>query len=116
MPGDFVKVARSDDLADGQMTLVTVGNQDILLARINGNFFAIGNWCPHALGQLDQGELIGFEVECPLHSGRFDVRTGEPTCEPADVPVASFAVRVEGQDVLVGPATDSTPEQQKGTL
>ena len=52
---------------------------------------------------LDQGTLVGIEVECPLHEGRFDLRTGQDTNPPADEPVAAFAVRVEGDDVLVGP-------------
>lgn len=99
----YSKVATVGELEDGEMMLVLAEDQDILLARINGEYFAIDNWCSHTAGMLDQGVLVDYEVECPLHEGRFDLRTGQVTNPPADEPVASFAVRVEGDDILVGP-------------
>ena len=100
---EFTKVATVDELNEGEMMLVVAEDQDILLAKINGEFHAIDNWCSHTAGMLDQGTLVGYEVECPLHEGRFDLRTGLDTNPPAEEPVAAFAVRVEGDDVLVGP-------------
>ena len=103
MLGEFVKVAKVGDLADGDMMLVTPNNEEVLLARVNGEYFAVDNWCTHTGGMLDQGELFEYEIECPIHEGRFDVRTGEPTQFPAEEPVTSYAVRIEGDDILVGP-------------
>jgi nitrite reductase/ring-hydroxylating ferredoxin subunit len=54
------------------------------------------------VGYLEDGELVGFEVFCPLHAGAFDVRTGAPTRLPATVPLACYPIEIEGDDVLVG--------------
>lgn len=102
----FVKVAGADELADGEMMAVDAGGEEVLLARVAGKFYAIGNICTHAAAWLDQGELFPakLEVQCPLHSGRFDLRTGEATQAPAMDPVDIYEVRIEGPDVLVGPS------------
>ena len=106
--GRIIAVANPDDervgdLADGEMVQVHAEGEDILLARVGDEFFAIDNWCTHRDGMLDEGELDGYQVECPLHTGRFDVRTGAPTAAPATRPVRAFAVHREDDDILVGP-------------
>jgi nitrite reductase/ring-hydroxylating ferredoxin subunit len=105
MLSKFTKVATTSDLADGQMMAVDAEGEEILLARIGDNYYAINNICSHAAAWLDQGDLLPStcEVQCPLHEGRFDLRTGEPTNEPADTPVEAYTVKVEGTDILVGP-------------
>ena len=102
---EFVKVASVGDLEDNQMILVNPGSEDILLARVNGEYFAIDDWCTHAAGMLHQGFLHpeNCEVECPIHEGHFDLRTGEATMLPAEDPEQAYAVRIEGDDILVGP-------------
>ena len=102
---EFVKVASVGDLEDNQMMIVNPGSEDILLARVNGDYFAIDDWCTHAAGMLHQGYIHpkNYEVECPIHEGHFDLRTGEATMLPAEDPTQAYAVRVEGDDILVGP-------------
>lgn len=102
---DFVKAARVEDIPEGQMKGVEVEGEEILLAHIGGEFFAIGNVCTHFYTNLSDGWLNAEEywVQCPLHESCFDLRTGEVTDPPADRPVAAYAVRVDGEDVLVGP-------------
>lgn len=85
------------------MLLVTVAGKDIILARVGGEYFAIDSVCTHALGYLDQGSLEGCEIVCPLHSGRFDVRTGAALWGPVVDPLTTYRVRVEGAAILVGP-------------
>jgi len=103
MPSAFVPVASVGDLADGALMLVTLDGEEILLARVGDEYFAVDALCTHAYGMLDQGDLVGHEVRCPFHAGRFDVRTGRATCPPAVRPVATYAVEVRGGDILVGP-------------
>ncbi len=102
--GTFVKVAKTRDLAEGGMVAVTVGDAEVLLARVQGRYYAISNVCSHADAWLDQGDLrpATWEVQCPLHQGRFDLRTGKPTAGPPNQPVRVYDVRVEGEDILVG--------------
>ena len=78
---DFAKVATTSDLEDGEIMLVQVGEERILLSKAEGD-----------------------EVECPWHGSKFNLRTGEATEAPATVALQRYAVRVEGDDILVGPA------------
>lgn len=99
----FVNVAAVGDLPDGAMTLVTAEGEDIVLVRVGTEYFAVAAICSHAFGWLDEGTLHGHEIQCPIHEGRFDVRTGQPTREPAEDPIASYTVRLDGEQILVGP-------------
>ena len=103
MATEFVKVASKGDLGPGEMKQVTVSGEEICLVNLDGEYLAIGNVCTHVGGSLHEGMLEGDEVECPLHGSRFNARTGEVAMPPAAEPVKAFAVRVEGDDVLVGP-------------
>ena len=100
---EFVKVAQVTDIAPGYGRLVQVEGRFIALFNCAGTFYAIDDTCTHAEASLSEGFLEGTTVECPLHGARFDLRTGEAIWSPAFVPVATYAVRVEGTDVLVDP-------------
>jgi naphthalene 1,2-dioxygenase system ferredoxin subunit len=102
-PAEFVAVARVGDLADGAMTVVTVGGEEVLLARVGDEYFAVSAICTHTWGLLDQGTLYGCEVQCPLHTGRFDLRTGKATQLPALKPLPVYTVQVQDATILVGP-------------
>ena len=101
---EFVTVAKTSDLDKGEMMQVDVGDEQILLSNVDGTFYAVNDVCTHAEGSLSDGYLEGVEVECPLHGSRFDVKTGEVLSEPAADPVERYTVRVEGDDILIGPA------------
>jgi 3-phenylpropionate/trans-cinnamate dioxygenase ferredoxin subunit len=98
---EFVKVAQVSDVPVGEGKLVRVGDQFVALYNCDGTFYATDDNCSHAEASLSEGFLQGCEIECPLHGGRFDVRTGKATWSPAFVPVATYAVQVDGDDVLV---------------
>ena len=100
----FVKVAQIDDLSPGEMMMVEVGDGRILLANVEGNVHAIDDICSHAYASLSEGDLNGQEVECPLHGSAFDLASGEAMTPPADESVKVYEVRIDGQDILVGPA------------
>jgi nitrite reductase/ring-hydroxylating ferredoxin subunit len=102
----FVRVATLSGLSDPALSVVTVEGEDILLVRMGDSVYAVGNECTHEWIWLDDGILHAesCEIECPMHEGRFDLRTGEATHEPCEKPLPSYPVRVEGDDVLVGVA------------
>ena len=97
----FVNVGKLLSVAPGTLMVYEVGDREIAVCNADGEIYAIDNVCTHDGGSLDQGELIGCEVECPRHGARFDVRSGDVTVEPAVLPVDTFAVMVEGDDILV---------------
>ncbi len=105
MLAKFVEAAKKSQVPEGTMLSVKLGEDEILLACVDGNYYAINNICSHQGGWLDQGELLkeSCEVMCPLHDGGFDLKTGEPTSEPCKLPVAVYGVRVEGDAILIGP-------------
>lgn len=100
----FVKVAKTHELIEGSMLAVLAEDTEILLAQVQGQYYAINNVCSHADAWLHQGELrpATWEVQCPLHQGCFDLRTGHATAWPSSQPVEVYIVRVEGEDILVG--------------
>jgi 3-phenylpropionate/trans-cinnamate dioxygenase ferredoxin component len=98
---DFVKVAKTDELGPGQSKLVDVKGKRIALFNIDGEFFAIDDMCTHEEASLAEGEISGYEVTCPLHGAKFDIRSGEVLGPPAYDDVASYPVRISGSDIEV---------------
>jgi 3-phenylpropionate/trans-cinnamate dioxygenase ferredoxin subunit len=101
MAEEFVIIANVDDLPSGRMSCVEVEGRRLLLANVDGTFYATDDTCTHEDASLSSGSLHGDYVKCPLHGSRFSLRTGEPVEEPADEPVNCYPVRVEGDSVLV---------------
>ncbi len=86
--------------AEGTVMEAEADGVAVCLARICGELSAVDNWCPHRRGPLGQGWVEGNAVVCPWHSWTFDMRTGEAEF-PVSERVAVFALRVEGEDVLI---------------
>lgn len=101
MSGDFVKVDESREIGMSSMKGVEVDGEKICVINTEGNYYAIGNVCTHVGGPLDEGTLEGFEVECPWHGSKFDIRTGEPTKPPAARAVPKYEVKIDGDNILV---------------
>ena len=103
MPQEYVKVAQTGDIAPGKIKAVRVGDEEILVANVGGNYHAVSDTCTHAYASLSEGDLDGEEVECPLHGSIFNVVTGSVDTPPASEALTVYSVRVEGDDILVGP-------------
>ena len=97
----LVTVAQDHEIAEGSVKVVEAGGRRIALCKYNGSVYAIDDVCTHDRGPLDQGELIGEEIECPRHGARFDVTTGRATRLPAIQPVRTYPVRVENGAIVV---------------
>lgn len=80
---------------------VNVDGVDIMLCNVDGMFYAIEDVCTHDGGQLDQGTLEGHCIICPRHGATFDVITGDALTLPAVVPVQTYKLRVDGDDILL---------------
>jgi len=97
----WLTVAREGEVGPGTVKVLAAGGRPLALCNVDGQYYVIDDVCTHDGGPLDQGELDGCEIECPRHGGRFDVLTGRATCFPAVMPVQTFPVKVEGEDILV---------------
>ena len=97
----FVRAcALSEVPADGVIG-VEVAGEPVAVARTGGEVFALRDVCSHAEVALSEGEVYDHTVECWLHGSCFDLRTGNPTGPPATEPVATYSVKIEGDDVYV---------------
>ncbi len=94
-------VAKTSDLSPGEVMYVEVGNDPVALINLEGEFFAINDLCTHQDASLSDGEIIGDEIECPLHGGAFEIRTGLPANFPVVVPVETYEVKIDGETVFV---------------
>ena len=99
----FIKVAQVSELRTGEMMAVTLGDDQVLLTNIDGNFHAIDDVCSHAYACLSDGDINGEETACPRHGGSFNAITGMPMNPPAEESLRVFQVKVEGDDVFVAP-------------
>jgi ferredoxin-NADP reductase/nitrite reductase/ring-hydroxylating ferredoxin subunit len=83
------------------MKEIQLDGEIICLVNVGGKYYAIGNICTHEGGPLADGTLDGYEVECPWHSSKFDVRTGEVKEPPATEPETTYQVKVDGNSILI---------------
>lgn len=97
----YRRVAKLGDLPQGQAIVVTVGETEIALGNVGGQIYAVANLCTHDGGPLGEGELLDHQIECPRHGARFDLRSGAVRALPAVVPIPTYDVRLEGEDILV---------------
>jgi ferredoxin-NADP reductase/nitrite reductase/ring-hydroxylating ferredoxin subunit len=98
---DFVKVADAKDIQPSHMKEVQADGENICVVNVGGKYYAIGSICTHEGGPLADGSLEGYEVECPWHGSKFDVRTGEVTSPPASEPEPAYEVKVDGNNILI---------------
>ena len=103
VPQGFVAVARVSELAAGEMKFAAVDGQRIVLANVEGRFYALRDVCGHRNAPLSRGRLVGHLIECPLHFALFDLRTGKLVDGPISTDVPAYEVRVEGETVYVKP-------------
>src|SRR5215203_6041513 len=113
---DFVKVSETMDIPPSHMIEIQVDGEKICLVNVEGKFYAIGSICTHEGGPLADGTLEGYEIECPWHGSKFDVRTGEVKNPPASEPEPSYEVKVDGTNLLIKKQGKSKPPQIELTL
>ena len=98
---EWKTVATTGKVAAGEVVGATIGDKEIAVYNLNGAYFATDNICTHAFAFLSDGWLDGDVIECPLHSGRFEVKTGKALGAPVTCDVKCYEVRVVGSDIQV---------------
>ncbi len=99
---EWVVVASVADVEEGGALGVEVNGLQLAVYHVGDAWYCTDNVCTHAFALLTDGWLEDHVIECPLHGGQFDIRTGEGLCPPIAKDVQTFPVRIEGTDVLVG--------------
>jgi 3-phenylpropionate/trans-cinnamate dioxygenase ferredoxin subunit len=93
--------ARLSELPEGTTKRVVVEATEVLLCNVDGRVYAIEDVCTHDGGALDQGLLEGERIMCPRHGAYFDVTTGRALTLPAILPLPTYTVRLDGDDIYV---------------
>ena len=101
MTSNWIEAGRADDIDPDEPLGVELEGRDIALFRIADEVFAPANLCTHAFARLSDGFFENGEIECPLHQGRFDVRTGKALCDPVETDVDTYPVKIEDGVVYV---------------
>ncbi len=89
----WLDVAASEDLKEGDVIGVRAGRVPVALFRLEGEVFALHDLCPHGAARLSDGYVDDECVECPLHQGLVDIRTGDPKGPPIDEPTQTYPAR-----------------------
>ena len=97
----FHPVAKIDELDVGQSKIVQVGEKILAIFRCEDGYYALDDRCSHRGGPLSEGKLEGYEVTCPWHAGKFDVRTGKPSGGVVKVGQACYRIRVSEKNIEV---------------
>ena len=93
---------KTSDVLPGKMLKVDVDGQEILIANIDGTFYATSDTCTHSGASLSEGRLDGHKVVCGWHAAEFDCKTGKLAKFPAKInDLASYSVTVESGNVFL---------------
>lgn len=96
----LTRLVSVNDVREGEGLAVSIDDlEPIAVFRVENQFFVTQDTCSHAKASLAKGWLEGFEVSCPVHEGRFDIRSGKPLCFPLTAPIAVFASEVRDDAV-----------------
>jgi nitrite reductase/ring-hydroxylating ferredoxin subunit len=94
-------VAKTTEIPEDEAKRVIIGDNQIAVFNLGGEFFATGDVCTHAYASLSEGYVEDGYVECPLHAGLFDIKTGEAQGVPVVEDIKTYPVRVDGEDIYV---------------
>ena len=97
----FVTVAKVDEVPENDLKGVVIDGNALVLVNRAGTIYALEDRCSHEEFPLSAGDVESGEITCTLHGARFDIETGEPRSLPAVLPVRTYEVRIEGDDVQV---------------
>ena len=93
--------ADASNVEDEDIIQVVVNDLELALCRVKGKFYATEDTCTHGQASLSEGVVVGDVIECPIHQGRFCVKTGEPKGGPVSIPLRTFSTKVEDNRVFV---------------
>jgi 3-phenylpropionate/trans-cinnamate dioxygenase ferredoxin subunit len=97
----FTYAANLSDLVEDEPLAVRLGDEQIALYRLDGEVYATHNVCTHQFALLSDGYMEDGCIECPLHQGKFDIKTGAAMCAPVTQAIRVYPVKVEGDQVMV---------------
>jgi len=99
---EFIPVAPEKDLPAGERLFLEIENQPLVVFNLAGGLYCVADLCSHDNGPLGEGDLDGYEVVCPRHGARFDIRDGKATALPAVKDIPAYPVRIHNGMIEIG--------------
>lgn len=96
-----IRLCSTTDVDFDSAIKVETGDLTLAVFNVSGTYFVTDDHCTHGPGSLSEGYLDGHTIECDFHGGAFDVRSGAVVTPPCMIPVRTYKVIVEGNDVLI---------------
>lgn len=106
MTQNWIDAAAADAVPEEDVIAVAIAGKEVALYGVDGEVYATDNICTHGHARLCDGFLEGTEIECPLHQGKFDVRTGKAMCAPLTEDIRTYPVKIENGRVYVDMSAD----------
>ena len=104
---EYLTVAEVDELGNGERMIIEIDGEPIAVFNIADRYYAIADVCSHDDGPVAEGELMEFEIVCPRHGAKFDLRTGKVLTLPAIVDIPAYPVRIEAGKIQIGLPTEA---------
>jgi naphthalene 1,2-dioxygenase ferredoxin component len=98
----FVAATGVANVPEGDVIGVDVEGRKVALFKLDGTIYALEGFCTHGHAELAGGYVEGDRIQCPMHGGMFDIRTGKAAGDPCTVDLQAFPVKIEGDQVLIG--------------
>ena len=99
--GSTIELCSKSDLGDGEAIKVEAEGLELAVYRVGGEYFVTDNMCTHGPGELSDGYLEGYEIECDFHQGKFDIRTGAVTAPPCLLALKTYKVVPHDSAVVI---------------
>jgi nitrite reductase/ring-hydroxylating ferredoxin subunit len=97
----YIRIASADEVPSGTMKSFNAEGTSILITNLNGRFYAMGNKCTHAGGDLSKGHLEANIIKCPRHGSQFNVVTGKRIAGPAKTDEPVYEIKVENNNLNI---------------
>jgi 3-phenylpropionate/trans-cinnamate dioxygenase ferredoxin component len=97
----WVTVAKNGFLEPGELMYVEVDDEPVCLINLDGELYALNDVCTHEEASLSDGTIDGDLIECPLHGGAFDIRTGAAAAMPVVVATEKYDIRIVDDEVQI---------------
>lgn len=105
MSENWVDVTAAEAVPEDDVIGIDIAGKSLALYQVDGEIYATDNICTHGNARLCDGFLEGHEIECPLHQGKFDIRSGKAMCAPLTDDIRTYPVKIDGNRVFVDVAS-----------
>ena len=100
MESDWIFAISADEVEEEDVMPAEIDGMEIAVYQAKGKFYATHDKCTHGDAFLSEGVVVGEVIECPLHQGRFCIKTGKALSAPVSKPIQTFETKLENGNAV----------------